>query len=256
MKAGIIKDLVDAIRDWTKGKLADITALFPSQASSSNQLADKAFVNSSVSTSTANFRGNWNTWAIVPTSGSSYPVDFSGVRTPSKNDYLVVIDASDYTSPGEEIVFERIEPRQDGKYLKVTYKGNETYFPSGGAIYYLDPEHTIGAYTTGTPTSISLKSYSAGKIIFNGVTYNENVYIMIRNDIGGMNVGDKIIAYTEGRNDKLGTWRFKYSGDWDSVGKSGWLPEYQVNEEPMTAAQVAAINSGITAELVQKLIAL
>lgn len=43
-----------------------------------------------------------------------------------------------------------------------------------------------------------------------------------------------------------GTWRFKYSGTWATEGKSGWNPEYQVNETPMTAAQLAAINSGIT----------
>lgn len=170
-------------------------------------------------------RGTFANWASVPTGASGYTKDANDNKTPKENDYMVVSDSSDYTSLGEEIVFERIEPRQDGTYLKVIYKGYETYFPSGGAIRYLEPNNTIGAYTTGTPTTIYLKSYSAGKIIFNGITYNENVYIKISDDIGGMNVGDKIIAYTEGRNDKLGTWRFKYSGNWDSVGKSGWIPE-------------------------------
>lgn len=37
-----------------------IDAAIPSQASSSNQLADKAFVNSSISTATATFRGTYN----------------------------------------------------------------------------------------------------------------------------------------------------------------------------------------------------
>lgn len=45
-----------------------------------------------------------------------------------------------------------------------------------------------------------------------------------------------------------GTWRFKYSGLWDEDGKSGWRPEYQVNEMPLTAAQLAALNSGATEE--------
>ena len=49
-----------------------------------------------------------------------------------------------------------------------------------------------------------------------------------------------------------GTWRYKYSGVWSTDGKDGWIAEYQVNETPMTAAQLAALNSGITAPLVQQ----
>lgn len=125
--------------------ISTINSKIPSQASASNTLADKAFVNSTVQTATANFRGNWNTWANVPTSASSYPADYAGSTTPTVNDYLVVQDASDYT-------------------------------------------------------------------------------------------GDTL----------EGTWRFKYSGTWATDGKNGWLPEYQVNETPLTAEQLAALNSGIT----------
>lgn len=132
-----------------RGKVSTIEGLIPNQASTSNQLADKNFVNSSVQTATANFRGNWTDWAEVPTTAASYPADYAGNKTPTVNDYLVVQDASDYT------------------------------------------EETLA-----------------------------------------------------------GTWRFKYTGDWDVDGKAGWQPEYQVNETPLTAAQLAALNSGITAGLV------
>lgn len=50
-----------------------------------------------------------------------------------------------------------------------------------------------------------------------------------------------------------GTWRFKYSGVWDTNGKNGWHPEYQVNETPLTSDQLAALNSGITDTAVTKL---
>lgn len=132
-----------------RGEISDINDLIPNQASTSNQLADKNFVNSSVQTATANFRGNWNDWADVPTVATDYPVDYAGNKTPTVNDYLVVQDASDYT-------LETLE----------------------------------------------------------------------------------------------GTWRFKYTGNWSVDGKAGWHPEYQVNETPLTAAQLAALNSGITAGLV------
>lgn len=135
-----------------QGDITTINGKIPTQASTTNQLADKNFVNSSVQTATANFRGSWADWASVPTSASAYPPDYAGSTTPTVNDYLVIQDASDYT------------------------------------------EETLD-----------------------------------------------------------GTWRFKYTGDWDTDGKTGWLPEYQVNETPMTAAQLAAINSGITDTLVAQI---
>ena len=106
-----------------------------------NMLADKAFVNSSVQTATANFRGNWQTYEDIPTDVNDYPEDYLGIKTPTTNDYLVV----------------------------------ENY-------------------------------------------------------------------------DNNGTWRFKYVGEWSTDGKNGWRPEYQVNETPLTAAQLAALNSGVTEE--------
>lgn len=132
----------------------ELSALVPPQASTSNQLADKAFVNSSVQTATANFRGNWPTWDTVPDplDVNLYPPDYTGSKVPTVNDYLVVQDASGYNS-------------------------SQTF---------------------------------------------------------------------------VGTWRFKYSGTWSTDGKNGWLPEYQVNETPMTAAQLAAINSNITAAKVSQ----
>ena len=46
----------------------------------------------------------------------------------------------------------------------------------------------------------------------------------------------------------IGTWRYKYVGNWETDNKNGWQPEYQVNETPMTANQLAALNSGVTKE--------
>ena len=56
-------------------------------------------------------------------------------------------------------------------------------------------------------------------------------------------------GYTQGGTSLSGTWRFKYSGTWtEQSGKGGWLPEYNVNNTSMTAAQIAAVNSNVTAE--------
>ena len=143
-------DLLASDISNASSRITSIEDKIPSQASSSNQLADKSFVNSSIQTNTANFRGNWNTWSDVPSDNVDlYPQDYAGSRIPTVNDYLVVKNASDYTA-----------------------------------------------------------------------------------------------------NTLSGTWRFKYCGVWETDGKNGWIPEYQVNEEPLTSEQVYAINSGITSDKV------
>lgn len=77
--------------------ISDIQNLIPNTATSSNQLADKQYVNSAIQTNSAHFRGNWATWAAVPTDVNDYPADDDGNKTPTTNDYMVVQNASDYT---------------------------------------------------------------------------------------------------------------------------------------------------------------
>jgi len=43
-------------------------------------------------------------------------------------------------------------------------------------------------------------------------------------------------------------WRYKWNDD-----NEEWTPEYRINESPMTQAQLASLNSGITAEKVEEL---
>ena len=53
-------EMLTGIRDWVLGKTGAITALIPAQATAQNQLADKSYVNSSISTATADFKGTYN----------------------------------------------------------------------------------------------------------------------------------------------------------------------------------------------------
>ena len=142
-------NITNIINNTINPKIENIESKIPNQASSDNQLADKDFVNSSIQTSSSNFRGSWDTWSDVPTDSSYYPQDYSGSKIPTSNDYMVVLDTSDY------------------------------------------PLETLS-----------------------------------------------------------GTWRFKYSGDWEEDGVNGWIVEYKVNDEPLTSEQIYAINSGITSTIV------
>ena len=81
-----------------QGEIDDINDLIPNQASEQNQLADKDFVNSTIATNAANFRGNWSNWTDVPIDASQYPEDYVGNSTPTNNDYMVVQDTSDYSA--------------------------------------------------------------------------------------------------------------------------------------------------------------
>ena len=134
----------DDIQNATE-QISDIQSVIPATANPANPLVDQGFVNSSIQTATAYFRGDWATWADVPSDPALYPADATGNHTPITNDYMVVIA----------------------------------------------DEKTNG-----------------------------------------------------------GTWRYKYTGVWAEQGKAGWLEEYQVNETPFTAAQNAALNSGVTAQAV------
>ena len=140
----VSNDILDQIQD-NASQIAEIQEIIPATANAQNQLADQGFVNSSIQTATAYFRGDWATWADVPSDPALYPADATGNHTPITNDYMVVI----------------ADEQENG-----------------------------------------------------------------------------------------GTWRYKYTGVWAEQGKTGWMPEYQVNETPLTAAQLAALNSGVTAQAV------
>lgn len=148
LNSGITSALVTQI-GTNQTNITTIQGKIPSAATTTNQLADKQYVDNAVQTNSAHFRGNWADWANVPTDVNDYPADDDGNKTPTVNDYMVVQDASDYT-------------------------------------------------------------------------------------------GDTL----------EGAWQFTYTGDWATNGKSGWLPRFQINENPLTPAQQAALDSGITSTLV------
>ena len=79
-----LQNLVGAIQS----RLAELNAMIPNQASAQNQLADKDFVNSSISTNTANFLGTYSTLAEI-----------EAIQNPTNNDYafLETTDASGNT---------------------------------------------------------------------------------------------------------------------------------------------------------------
>ena len=142
LNSGITSSLVTQI-STNQTNISTINNKIPSEASSTNKLADKQYVDNAIQTNSAHFRGNWANWAAVPSNAADYPADDDGNKTPTTNDYMVVQDASDYTS-----------------------------------------------------------------------------------------------------DTLTGAWQFVYTGLWATNGKNGWQPKFQINEEPLTPTQIAALNSG------------
>lgn len=236
-----------------QGEIDDINGLIPNQATTQNQLADKAFVNSTVATNAANFRGNWSNWTNVPENQNLYPKDYIGNRTPTNNDYMVIQDAggfvpSDFTDNPNNIVIQKSSI--DTPYgIDITIGDETTHYT-----------YTDFPYNKWTPISVYIKIRYNGptgyQIRGKGTYFVDNVehisdshtWVMLDSEpVGTKHYISKNLAVLP--VELNGSWRFIYVGDWDTLGKSGWKPQYQIGSS-FTSEQQAAIDSTITANKV------
>lgn len=189
---------------------SDVTSIesyIPAQASSSNQLADKNFVNSSIQTNTATFRGTYyDLKAFVEYSTLEY-------GNPDNNDYAVV-------------------------------RNVETSAWDADNVYQADEVCLYDDGVSSTKIFLCIKDMVSTP---RSITPDQDTEYWKE----WMNI-EQLLVY---HGPFVGTWRFKYvpNGAFDITN---WQPEYQVNEKPLTAAQLAALNSGITDTKVAKLDAL
>lgn len=85
-------------------EISEIKEVIPEQATASNQLADKEFVNSSIATNTAIFRGTYNSVAELPTTGVT------------NNDYAFVV------------IYDTEQPTVVKQYDRYKYNGSAWVF--------------------------------------------------------------------------------------------------------------------------------
>jgi hypothetical protein len=103
--------LVDTKATHADDEATRISGLIPSEATTSNKLADKAFVNSSIATSTATFRGTFNSLAELEA--------YSGEK--DENDYAFVAETSGYAT-----IYKRY--KYDGSAWVFEYELNNSSF--------------------------------------------------------------------------------------------------------------------------------
>ena len=152
----VIQDLADEITarqqadNSMQGEINTINSKIPSQATSSNQLADKNYVNTSISTNTANFLGTYDTLAEI-----------EAIQNPTNNDYAYLqiqtasqleYDRYKYNSDDDEWLFEYalifpigsgagvafIGTRAQYEIAKLIPEGEEGHIPSGALVIITD----------------------------------------------------------------------------------------------------------------------
>ena len=166
-------------------------------------------------------RGTWANWSAVPSVDYSYPEDYHGNRTPTMNDYMVVVDASEYV-PGltesiivskpnlaHYIIINGVSVGMSNQVKTYTFDG-VTYTvenTGGGRVVSLYADKTVQYKGQIIPagTAIITTTYSSGAI------EPANLYYSKLDNLSG-------------------TWRFVYHGIWADDNESGWKPEQQIGE--------------------------
>ncbi len=148
-------DLVEAKATHADAEAERIGKLIPSAATLANQLADKAFVNSSIATSTATFRGTFNSLAALEA--------YSGEK--DENDYAFVAETT-----GSATVYKRY--KFDGSAWVFEYELNNSSFTSAqwAAINSGATSGTVAQVETNRTAIISLQNDVAGKASSSDVT--------------------------------------------------------------------------------------
>ena len=237
-------------------RLTTVEGKIPSAATSSNQLADKAFVNSSIATATATFKGSYN---LVDTLGLTLTASHSDVATAlgtaisgeDNNDYCWVEipttqGSNNFSGDG---VFTGIIQGYDDAYILTITVSNKALTSissisktTGQPAFLYDGMGTLSNWTQSTTGTNPQYTYSTGPgyepvIIYwltNGVV---TPLWEVKDD--GASIGSlrRQIAQID---------KYKYNG-------TSWVYEYTLNNSSFTSDQWAAINSGITSSLVTQI---
>lgn len=125
LNSGINSTLVAQI-STNKTDISTINGKIPAAASTTNQLADKQYVDDSISTNTADFDGSWATYAAIPTTVAGFTS--ANLPEPSNNNYLVVLE--DETQDGGTWRYKYVDDggAYDKNNWKVEYEVNESPF--------------------------------------------------------------------------------------------------------------------------------
>jgi hypothetical protein len=185
------------------------------------------------------FRGRWETWEDVPSNAYSYPEDLNGNRTPTTNDYMVVVDASQYTPDMNDSVV--ISKDKNSHYIIIN--GVSVGFPNQIKTYTYD---TVTYTVENTSGGMVIKLYADKTVQYREQIIPAGATIIITTYSG--DAIEPANLYYSKLDNLSGAWRFGYKGVWAVDNQSGWKPEYQIEDTlPMATETQAGINKTYTA---------
>lgn len=125
LNSGITSSLVTQI-GTNQTNITTINGKIPAEATSSNKLADKAYVDNAISTNTADFDGSWATYSAIPSTVAGFTNE--NLPSPTNNNYLVVL--ADETQDGGTWRYKYVDDggSYDKNNWKVEYEINESPF--------------------------------------------------------------------------------------------------------------------------------
>lgn len=174
-----------------------IAELVPVQASSSNQLADKNFVNSSIATATSTFRGTYNVVSdlgLTPSATTSQIATAlaSEVSTADNNDYCFIQIPTSTSTPTQIARIDRY--KYDGTDWSFEYSLNNSGFTSA-------QWEAINSGITSTLVA-KLNGIEAGAEVndVNSVNGKTGAVVLDADDIGDANTTNKFVTDTEKNN--------------------------------------------------------
>ena len=190
-------------------------------------------------------RGTFADWSSVPTSVGLYSADYHGARTPQKGDYITIEDAADCTGDYNNQIIINTSATGGGNYPAVTVE-----FFEQNTILRLNIGRDANTATArgqlkqGLYVDFSRLGFRDYRISFyQDSEYSQPTLVKINDtigssfnfgfDSGGLQIqtGKTIYMYYVASCGLSGRWRFVYDGGWETDGKAGWRPDYQISNE-------------------------
>ncbi len=165
-------------------------------------------------------RGTWANWEELPNNNISYPEDVYGNRTPMENDYMVVVDASQYTPGMTESIVVSKEPYSHILVINGVNVGK----PNQTVTYTFD---TVTYTVESTAGGGSIKVFANKNVQYNGqlkIVGTPAILTAYASTIESSKI------YYSKLDNLSGSWRFVYHGIWADDNESGWKPEQQIGE--------------------------
>jgi len=193
-----IPDMATAYGYLKQADINPILALIPAQASSTNQLADKAFVNSSIATATATYRGNYNEYSDLGLQPSATHAQIatalaSEISGADANDYCFVEIPTSASTPTEIARTERY--KYNGTGWEYEYTLNNSGFT---AVQWAAINSGITSGKVGTYDTIA-GYFSGGKILSSALP--------------AMYIGQTPVRFTSATQDLTGIGNITMSGN-------------------------------------------